>query len=341
MIAVKWDAACDPGWCKQEYREIIQMIPAGRRGIALAVLLLSALGVLPAAAATYPDKPITLLEPYPAGSISDIGARVLARELSTELGQPVRVVDATGGSTGVAASMLQQQRADGYTMFWDVVADLAYVIASKELPYSAQDYQGVARLGGEAAGLIARTDDPRFANFAAMMSYANAHPGTVSIATGGVGLLKKACDDLQSVTHIKAKSVPYAGGSEEIAALLGSHIDLAITAPSNVANNDKLRVIALLTSDKDYPPLPNIPTMGALGYKMDSLLIRGVFVKKGTPAPIVSRLATATQKAMQSAAWHQFTKRFAQTEDTGGPDVTNAYLQHLVEDWNNYLGKSR
>jgi tripartite-type tricarboxylate transporter receptor subunit TctC len=316
------------------------MIRAGRCGITLAALLLSAIVALPAGAAGYPDKPITLLEPYPAGSISDIGARVLARELSSELGQPVRVVDATGGTTGVAASMLQQQRADGYTIFWDVVSDLAYVLASKELPYTAADFQGVARLGGEAAAVIARTDDTRFATFKDMLSYANAHPGTVSVATGGVGLLKKAFEDLQSATHIQAKSIPYAGGSEESAALLGSHVDLAITAPSNVANNDKLRVIALLTSDKEYPPLPNIPTMGAMGYKMDALLLRAVFVKKGTPAAIVSTLAAATRKAMQTENWHQFTKRFSQTEEPDGPDAANAYLQSLVADWNNHLGKS-
>jgi tripartite-type tricarboxylate transporter receptor subunit TctC len=307
------------------------MLRAGRCGIPLAALLLAAIIALPAAAAGYPDKPITLLEPYPAGSISDIGARVLARELATELGQPVRVVDATGGTTGVAASMLQQQRADGYTIFWDVVADLAYVIASKELPYTAQDFQGVARLGGEAAGVIARTDDSRFANFKDMLRYADAHPGTLSVATGGVGLLKKAFDDIQSVTHIQAKSVPYAGGSEEIAALLGSHVDLAITAPSNVANNDKLRVIALLTSAKDYAPLPNVPTMGAMGYHVDDLLLRG----------IVATLAAATQKAMQSESWHQFTRRFSQTEEPDGSDAANAYLQSLVADWSAHLGKSQ
>jgi tripartite-type tricarboxylate transporter receptor subunit TctC len=317
------------------------MLRAGRCGIPLAALLLAAIIALPAAAAGYPDKPITLLEPYPAGSISDIGARVLARELATELGQPVRVVEATGGTTGVAASMLQQQRADGYTIFWDVVADLAYVIASKELPYTAQDFQGVARLGGEAAGVIARTDDSRFANFKDMLRYADAHPGTLSVATGGVGLLKKAFDDIQSVTHIQAKSVPYAGGSEEIAALLGSHVDLAITAPSNVANNDKLRVIALLTSAKDYAPLPNVPTMGAMGYHVDDLLLRGIFVKQGTPAAIVATLAAATQKAMQSKSWHQFTRRFSQTEEPDGSDAANAYLQSLVADWSAHLGKSQ
>jgi tripartite-type tricarboxylate transporter receptor subunit TctC len=196
------------------------MYPASLGGLALAVLSFAFPFAQPAFAAGFPDKPISLIEPYPAGSISDIGARVLARQLSAQFGQPVRVIAAPGGNTAVGASRLQQESADGSTMFWDIISQLGYVIASKELPYTVGDFQGVAMLGGESLAVISRTDDDRFATVAELLSYAKAHPGGLSVANSGDGDSKKALDDLEAAAQIKATSIPYSGGSTILTALL-------------------------------------------------------------------------------------------------------------------------
>jgi tripartite-type tricarboxylate transporter receptor subunit TctC len=313
------------------------MYPAWIGGVMLAVLALGATGAAPASAAGYPDKPISLVEPYPAGSISDIGARVLARQLSTELGHPVRVVDAPGANTAVGASKLQQDSAEGYTIFWDIVSQLAYVIASKELPYDAADFQGVAMLGGESYAVIARADDKRFATVADLVSWAKAHPGALSVANSGDGDSKKALDELQAAAQIKANSIPYSGGSTILTSVLGGHVDVGITAPSNVTNNDKLRVVMVLTTAKIYPPLPASETAGSAGYAVDAPLLRGIFVKKGTPPAVVSTLADATQKALQSPEWHDFSKKFSQIEAPDGPGAADKSLQDEVARWQPYL----
>jgi len=297
-----------------------------------------ALGLAPfPVSAGYPEKPISLIEPYPPGSISDIGARVLARQLSTELGQPVRVVDAPGANTAVGASKLQQDSADGYAIFWDITSQLAYVIASKQLPYTADDFRGIAMLGGEAFAVIGRSDDNRFATLADIISYAKTHPGELSIADGGDGDSKKALDDLLAAAHIEAKGIPFAGGSTILTALLGSHVDLGITAPSNATNNPKLRVVTVLSAAKSYMPMPDVPTAGAAGYAVDAPLLRGLFVKKGTPSDVVEKLAAASQKATQSAEWHDFAKRFSQIEAPGGPADANDTLRKQVARWDDYL----
>jgi tripartite-type tricarboxylate transporter receptor subunit TctC len=308
-------------------------------GVAALAVMVFAVGVttLPAVAGNYPDKPISLIEPYPAGSISDLGARVLARQLSTELGQPVRVIAAPGANTAVGASKLQQERADGSAIFWDIVSQLGYVIASKELPYTAADFQGVAMLGGESLAYITRADDNRFPTVADMVTYAKAHPGALSVANSGDGDSKKALDDLEAAAQIKANSIPYSGGSTILTALLGAHVDLGITAPSNAINNDKLRVLMVVTADKTYPPLPGAVTAGSAGYDIASPLLRGVFVKKGTPPSVIKILSDATQKAMQSDEWHAFSKRFSQIEAPDGPDATDASLQKEVARWQAYL----
>jgi tripartite-type tricarboxylate transporter receptor subunit TctC len=313
------------------------MYPASLGGLAVAVLSLAFPFAQPAFAAGFPDKPISLIEPYPAGSISDIGARVLARQLSAEFGQPVRVVAAPGGNTAVGASRLQQESVDGSTMFWDIISQLGYVIASKELPYTVEDFQGVAMLGGESLAVISRADDNRFATLPEMVSYAKAHPGALSVANSGDGDSKKALDDLQAAAQIKATSIPYSGGSTILTALLGEHVDLGITAPSNAANNDKLRVLMVVTAAKSYPPMPGAATAGSTGYDIDSPLIRGVYVKKGTPPEVIAALAEGMQKALQSTQWHEFSKRFSQIETPDGPDAANASLQKEVARWEHYL----
>jgi tripartite-type tricarboxylate transporter receptor subunit TctC len=306
-----------------------------KTAVALSVLAMTP--AVTAQAAGYPEKPLELIEPYPPGSISDIGARILARQLSTELGQPVRVVDAPGANTAVGASKLQQESADGYAIFWDIASQLGYVLANKQLPYKADDYQGVAMLGGESFGIIARADDDRFRSVKDIISWAKAHPGALSVANGGDGDAKKALDDLQAAGQIQAKSIPYSGGSTILTALLGSHVDLGITAPSNATNNPKLRVVTVLTAAKSYPPMPDLITTGAAGLDVDAPLVRGVYVKKGTPPAVIAKLSEATQKVMQSAEWHDFSKRFSQIEAPGDPAATNDTLRKQVAKWEAYL----
>jgi tripartite-type tricarboxylate transporter receptor subunit TctC len=314
------------------------MHSAGMGGVALTLLALAA---LPAAAAGYPDKPISLIEPYPAGSISDIGARVLARQLSQELHQPVRVVDAPGANTAIGASKLQQDNAEGYVMFWDIISQLGYVLASKQLPYAAEDFQGVALLGGESLAVISGVDDNRFATVADFVAYAKAHPGTVSVANSGDGDSKKALDDIEAAAAIKAISIPYSGGSTILTALLGSHVDLGITAPSNAKNNDKLRVMMVLTTEKTYSPMPGTVTSGGAGLDVDSPLMRAIYVKKGTPPAVIAALSDATQKVLRSAEWHDFSKRFSQIETPGGADAANEALRKEVARWDSYLKGGR
>jgi tripartite-type tricarboxylate transporter receptor subunit TctC len=289
------------------------------------------------AVAKYPDRPISLIEPYPAGSISDIGARVLARLLSTELGQPVRVIDAPGANTAVGASKLQQDSAEGYAIFWDIVSQLAYVVASKELPYHADDFRGVALLGGESFAVIGRADDARFKTTASMIEWAKAHPGTLSVANSGDGDSKKALEEIEAKAQIKATSIPYSGGSTILTSVLGGHVDLGITAPSNAVNNDKLRVVMILTPDKTYAPIPGAETAGAAGLAIDAPLLRGIFVKKGTPDEVVATLSAATLKVLQSTEWHDFSKKFSQTETPDGAPATYKTLQDATARWQTYL----
>jgi tripartite-type tricarboxylate transporter receptor subunit TctC len=124
-------------------------------------------------------------------------------------------------------------------------------------------------------------------------------------------------------------------------AVLGGHVDLGITAPSNIANNDKLRVLMVASSAKTYAPIPAAATAGAAGYDIDSPLLRGVFVKKGTPTEVIGILDQATEKVLQSTEWHEFSQRFSQIEAPGGPTIANSSLEKEVARWESYLKANR
>jgi tripartite-type tricarboxylate transporter receptor subunit TctC len=298
--------------------------PRTLRGVVVGVLLV---GMSSAWAAGYPERTISLIEPYAPGSISDTGARVLAQQLSKELGQPVRVVDATGANTAVGASKIQMQPPDGYAVFWDIISQLAYVIASKELPYNADDFQAVGTAGGEAMAVVARADDKRFRTVAALVLYAKAHPDELTVANSGSGLAQRALDELDGAAHIRMKSIPYAAGSTVLTSLLGRHVDLAITAPSDVVRNHKLRIVTILTKAKIYSPIPRVETAGSVGYDIDAPILRAVFVKRGTPAPIVATLSKAVATAIETPAWRDYAKRFSQIEAPSNPAAANAELK--------------
>lgn len=300
----------------------------------LSGMLMATVGFGAAQSAKYPDKPIKLLMPLSAGSISDIEGRILAQGLSVQLGQPVNVVNMTGGSTAVAASALQQEPADGYTILWDLPSFLAYVVTSKKVPYTPSDYIGVELVGGEAVALVARANDPHFKTFQQFLSYAKSHPGQLSIGgTGAQGVTEKAFQDIETNMKIKAKYIPFAGGAKQVAALLGGHIDTGLTAPSNVVNDPSLHILVVLTNTSSYEPVPSAHTASSYGYPMQEMLLRALYVKKGTPPQIVTQLATAIQKVLQTASWQNFDSKYDQLTTTMDPQQLQTYMTSLVKSW--------
>ncbi|HET8995286.1 MAG TPA: tripartite tricarboxylate transporter substrate-binding protein, partial [Acetobacteraceae bacterium] len=198
-------------------------------------------------------------------------------------------------------------------------------------------FQSIGTAGGEAMAVIGRADDKRFPNAAALVQYAKAHPNALAVANGGPGLALKGLDDLDAAAHIQMKSIPYSGGSTILTALLGGHVDLAVTAPSNAVRNPKLRVVMVLTKAKVYAPMPKVETSGGAGYDADAPLQRAVFVKKGTPAPVIAALSKAVDKAVETPAWKEYAKRFSQIDAASDAAAANAALERSVVDWQQYL----
>lgn len=290
---------------------------------------------------TYPTHPISLYCPFTAGSISDIETRVLAESLKNELKQPVSVINVPGASSAIGASGLQQYPADGYSLLMDLSGYLSYVIATHKINYSADDFLPIGSLSNEAIGLVGRANDPRFKSLADIVSYSKSHPNTLSIAgTGAQAIDQKTFNDLVRTTGITATYIPFNGGNQQVAAILGSHVDLGLTAPSNVMNyveSNQMKVFAVASDSDAYAPLPGVMTFKHAGYSFTGNFLRLLFVKKGTNQEIVSRLETALKNVLASRQWKAFETRYVQEHVAMSSQQVQALLNQDVGEWNSTL----
>ena len=282
------------------------MHPIARRvsaGVAAAVM--SVAGAAAQAADTYPSRPITFVVPFTPGGITDNTARLLAQQLSARLGQQV-VVDnrpGAGGSIGVEAAV--RQPADGYTLIYGTqgtqAANLALYNNVRYDPIT--DFVPVHGMSFSPLVLVVNPSRP-FNTVADVIAYAKANPGKLNFGSAGPGTATHLTGELfQSVTGTKMTHVPYKGSSPAVTDLIGGNLDLMFDYGPVVmpfVESGKLRALAV-TSKTRLTSAPDVPTIAEAGFPAsESAAWSAVFVAKGTPAPIVDRLADAVAASIEA-----------------------------------------
>jgi tripartite-type tricarboxylate transporter receptor subunit TctC len=201
----------------------------------------------------FPSKPITMIVPYPAGGSTDATARVLAEQLSDELSQPV-IVENVGGAGGVVGMRrVADSEADGYTIGLGPASTLTVAQAlGKPLPYKPlEDFTPIAGVA-QIYTAIASRSTLEVSSLAELVAYAKEHPGEIRYGTSGVGSTQHLSGEyLDSVAGIKMTHVPYKGGNEQLAALLGGHIDIGfgtLNACLPQLSDNKIKLLAVLDS---------------------------------------------------------------------------------------------
>ena len=288
------------------------------------------LAPLTAGAQQYPSKPITMLCWSAAGSPVDLYARVMAKLLSTELGQNVVVDNRTGGSGIVMVNTLLRAPADGHTIAANTIT-LAALFSEPNVTFKPDDLQLIARSQVDPYGLIVHTSTP-FKTIDAFVAYARKKPGFVNVA-GPFAMSghRVAWEVFAEMAKIKTTWVPYQGGGPALTAIAGGHVDAAATNPGNVKpmiEAGKVRVIAV-SSDKRLEDFPDVPTYKERGWDLVRYQWRGLMAKAGTPKAVVDRLTAAIQKAQQTAEWKAYLKQVTQLDGFQGPD---AFRAQLVQD---------
>lgn len=260
----------------------------------------------PLFAGEYPDKPIRMIYPFPAGSGGDIASRILANAVSKELGEPVKVSNVTGGNGTIGAATVAHARKDGYEIgSLPIGPALTQPIFSGKLPYSTDDLEPICRFTYLPIVLVAGAHTP-YKTIKGLIKYAKEHPGQVVFAHPGLGTVPyMMLKSLEMATGIQLKGIPFRGLSPGVTAVVGGHVDLALAVYAGAVGFQKagkLKILGLFAA-KRMKLAPDIPTVEEDGVKHYPQLWTGVFTPKGLNNTVLEKLDEAFAKTVQSRAF--------------------------------------
>jgi len=276
-------------------------------GILIAALGLAAGGMPnPALAQTWPGKPIRIVIAQAPGSATDVISRVVANQLSVNLGQPI-VIDARPGAGGVLGTEVAARSApDGYTLFMaNNSTHGSNPAVYAKLPYDAvNDFAPISFVASVPYVLVV---DPALPvkTVQEFIALVKASPGKMNYASAGNGSTHHFCGELlKSMTGIDIQHIPYKGSGPGIAGLLGGEVSMMFSNVADIGSQiraGKVRALAV-TVPKRATLLPDVPTMpeaGLADFEITSWF--GLLVPAGTPGPIIGRLNAETVKVLERA----------------------------------------
>jgi tripartite-type tricarboxylate transporter receptor subunit TctC len=283
----------------------------------LLALLFAAPLVLPAPAVqaqNFPTKPVTLIVPWPAGGSSDLALRALADATQRHLGQQI-IIENKAGASGTlgAAQMAATAKPDGYTIAQIPITVFRLPFITKTTFDPAKDFTYIIGLTAYTFGVVVRADSP-WKSFKEFIDYAKANPGKIKYGSPGSGTsLHIGMEQIAKQSGVKWTQVPFKGGAELNAALLGSHIDAISDSTSWAAlvNSGDFRLLVTwsATRTKNWP---DVPTLAEQGINLVINSPYGIAGPKGIDPNVVKVLHDAFAKAVKEPVYLEALKKFDQ-----------------------------
>jgi tripartite-type tricarboxylate transporter receptor subunit TctC len=311
------------------------MIVMGRRmalAFALQCLMASAL------AADYPTKPIRLVVPYAPGGGADSVARIVARKVSENIGQPI-VIDNKGGAGSILGTeIVAKAEPDGYTLLLGQSGPISINPAVyKTLPYDpVKDFAPVAMTTNYPYILVVNADLP-VKSLQELVALAKSKPGTMNYGSTGVGAANHLVAELfNAKAGLKMTHVPYRGTALAVGDLLGGQLTMVFGDPISVLSQikaGKLRALAV-TSLERSSVAPEVPTVAESGYPgFEALAWHGILAPARTPPAIVQKLNAEIAKALADPATKKLLEDQAMQTVGNTPDAFAAFIQKDIVLW--------
>ena len=258
------------------------------------VAVVCAIATLPASAAGYPEKPIRILTPFSAGSVTDLLARPLAAKLAEAWGQPVVVDNRTGAGGSIAAEIVAKANPEGYTLLVGATGPtIINPLLVKTLGYDAQRAFTPITLTATNNLLLTVTPSLPAKSVRELIDLARAKPGQLRYGSPGIGSSPHLTGELlQSMAGIDLVHVAYKGSPQYTIDLLAGRIDFVFAAAGALLphiKSGRLRLLAVGSASRD-PAMPDVPAVNETVPGFEVVGWYGLLTTAGTPAPVIKKL---------------------------------------------------
>ncbi len=305
--------------------------------LALGLGTLAAIGST-AAAENYPNRPIRLIVPFPAGGGTDIIAREVANKVSTTEGWTIVIDNKPGSGGNIGVDAAAKSAPDGYTLVLGQTSNLAInPTLYPKLAYNPEkDLTPIGLVASAPLAIVVAADSP-YKTMADLVAAAKAKPGALNYASSGSGTVAHlATEQFQKTAGVQLTHVPYKGAAQGLTDLIGGQIQVYVSSiPTLIGHirNGKMRAIAV-TSLRRNADLPNVPTLDESGYKgFEAATWFGIAGPAAMPKDVVTRLNAAFNKAVATADVKKNLEAQGAEILSGTPDKFGSLVHSEIGRW--------
>jgi tripartite-type tricarboxylate transporter receptor subunit TctC len=313
-----------------------------RASAKVALMCLAPLAIAPSAAhAAYPDKLIKIVVPFAPGGGTDTITRILAEQMSKDMGQSVIVDNRPGAGTIIGSNIVANSDPDGYTLLMATFAHAVNPSLNAKLPYdTAKAFTPVA-LVAKSYNIAVINPELPFKSISDLVVFAKSHPGELNYGSFGNGTSAHLAGVLfNHLAGTEITHVPYKGAAPAITDLLGGQVQVLFTSVASVSGHiasGSLRPLAVTSAErsKAFPDLPTIAEAGVPGYVADAWY--GLYAPAGTPPDVIDRLNKSVGKAIQSEPFKKLEKVEGLTIAPTTPEDFDIYIQSEANRWRDLI----
>jgi tripartite-type tricarboxylate transporter receptor subunit TctC len=285
----------------------------------------------------YPNKPVKIIIPFPAGGVTDLAGRLIAQRLSEKMGQQFYIENIGGAGGNIGMAQVARAPGDGYTILLSSSSVTVNPSLYNKMPFDVEkDLIPVTKAGGSPNSWLVNPDFPA-KNMKDLVALFQKEPGKYSVGSPGAGTTPSlSIEQLKHDLKVNFVTVPFAGGEPMTQSLLGGHVPISCGAIGNsvaLIKEGKIRALGI-TDKKRLETLPDIPTLDEMGIKdQEAETITGVFVPAGTPKDIVDKLQQQISAAVKSPEIKARLLELGVVPDGGSPAEFAAYVKADIAKW--------
>jgi tripartite-type tricarboxylate transporter receptor subunit TctC len=281
-------------------------------------------------ATAWPQRPLQLIVPWPAGGATDLTLRLLCEEVEPLLGQPVIVSNRPGAAGTLVAPALKAAKPDGYTLGQVPLTVYRHALMNPVAWDPVHDLAPIVQVSGTTFGLLVPASSP-WKTLADLLTWARQHPGKLLMGSTGVGTTAHlAMEEILQQQNIPYVHVPYRGTADQMLAIASEQLMAGVNSTGFAPwiEQGKMRLLAIFSAERS-PRWPQVPTLRELGFAQAVYTSPwGLAAPRGTPDAIVKKLHDAFQKAIFSERHKAALARYDQSIDYLD---TQAYQHAIVQ----------